>query len=85
MYIALISRFIGLEYFTKKVYNIFRVVFAEMMTFVFATYFVKKLNNLDRLRVREIDQVINDLKASQQKDKQLKLVLESLEEGILML
>lgn len=85
IYIAFVHRFIGLDFFTKKVSNVFRVLFSEMMTFGISAYLYQKLNNLDRLRIKEIDHVIIDLRASQQKDKQLKLVLESLEEGILML
>lgn len=85
LYIGLNYRLVGLSFFFQNFGTTARVAFSELLTFAVSAYYLQKMNNLDRVKVQEIDKVIIDLKESQQKDKQLKLVLESLEEGIIML
>ena len=57
----------------------------ELFTFCIFAYISLKLKLLDRKKFQEVDKVIIELKTSQQRDQQLKLMLEGLEEGILLL
>lgn len=79
VYFTLISRIVGLDcvllYPTVTLKKSMSLLFSMFM----ALYIFQKLQNLNRVQMQVVDNVIIDLKTTQQKDKQLKVVLNSLE------
>ena len=51
LYFGITYRLIGLDFFTRSIGTTFRIIFSEFITFGVSAYYIKKLSNLDRLRI----------------------------------
>lgn len=81
-FIGFIHRLVGLEMVCST--KALAYIVPGFITVFLATYLIQKMNNLQREEIKAVDQVINDLKLKQENDRQLTVILESLEEGILL-
>lgn len=80
-----IYRFMSLkDFFVTHISDTFKIILTQIIIFVQTSITTQKLNSIQRREAKEVMKVISDLKKDQEKDEQLRLVLESLEEGILL-
>lgn len=84
VYIAFIYRFMGLATYVKY-YEKDRQFFVHVVLALVGSYISQKMKVLQLKEAKEVEKVLTDLKNQKEADSHLKLVLESLEEGIIML